>query len=389
MKYPLVSSSFNKDEITQMKNVIKSDFFSMGPKVKKFEKITANYFGSKYCVMVNSGSSANLIALSAVLLSDKYNLNKGDEVIVPSLSWSTTYSPLFYLGLVPRYVDISLDTLNISINKLEKSITKKTRAIFIVNITGNPNYFDKVSKLCKKKNILFFEDNCESMGAKYNKQFCGTFGLFGTMSTFFSHHISTMEGGIVLTDSKNLYDIMLSIRSHGWTRHLDNQSTIHKKSKNEFDEMFNFILPGFNLRPIEMEGAIGISQMKKLNSFLIQRRKNAKYFLKKSKEYNQYFKVQQEVGNSSWFSFTIILCGYFEGKRSKILKKLKDNSIETRPICGGNFTKTKAAKYLGGNYKSRMPNTEYVHNNGFFIGNTHNNLSREIDYFFEIIDSLK
>ena len=127
----------------------------MGPKVKNFEKITANYFDSKYCIMVNSGSSANLIALSAVLLSDKYNLKKGDEVIVPSLSWSTTYSPLFYLGLVPKYVDICLDTLNISVQKLEKSITKKTRAIFVVNITGNPNYFDKISKLCKKKNIIF------------------------------------------------------------------------------------------------------------------------------------------------------------------------------------------------------------------------------------------
>ena len=151
MKYPLVSSSFNKDDIAQMQDVIKSDFFSMGPKVKKFEKISASYFGSKYCVMVNSGSSANLIALSAVLLSEKYNLTKGDEVIVPSLSWSTTYSPLFYLGLLPKYVDINLDTLNISIDKLEKSITKKTKAIFVVNITGNPNFFDKISKLCKKK----------------------------------------------------------------------------------------------------------------------------------------------------------------------------------------------------------------------------------------------
>ena len=166
MKYPLVSSSFNKDEIIQMKNVIKSDFFSMGPKVKNFEKITANYFDSKYCIMVNSGSSANLIALSAVLLSDKYNLKKGDEVIVPSLSWSATYSPLFYLGLVPKYVDICLDTLNISVQKLEKSITKKTRAIFVVNITGNPNYFDK-----KPSNDTTSDSNKKSFKFKGKKKF--------------------------------------------------------------------------------------------------------------------------------------------------------------------------------------------------------------------------
>jgi len=161
--------------------------------------------------MVNSGSSANLIAVNSLILSEDYDLNMGDEVIVPAVSWATTYTVLHQVGLKLRFVDIDIETLNIDLEKVEKAITPKTKAIFCVNLLGNPNDFDKLKKICKEHNLILIEDNCESMGSRYNNKFTGTFGVVGTFSTFFSHHMSTMEGGMVLTDDKNLKDIMKSI----------------------------------------------------------------------------------------------------------------------------------------------------------------------------------
>lgn len=385
MKYNLVRSTFDKQEIDSMKRVIKSDMYSMGKNVEEFEKQTAKYFKSKYCVMVNSGSSANLIGLAASILDNNVNLNRGDEILVTSLSWSTTYSPFYYLNLKPRYIDIDIDTLNIDVDKIESNISKKTKAIFIVNITGNPNEFSKIKKIAKKYNLLIFEDNCESMGAKYMGKYCGTFGLFGTMSSFFSHHICTIEGGLVLTNSRTLYEIMLSIRSHGWTRHLPKKSYIYKSKKDPFSELFNFILPGFNIRPIEFEGAIGKIQLKKLDSFVKQRSKNAILFKKLFKD-SKYLKIQREIGQSSWFSFTLICVGKLKNKRNLLIKYLDQNNIETRPICGGDFTISPSAKYLGGNYKSRMKNSSYITDNGFFVGNSHINLEKELKYLKKKID---
>ncbi len=385
MKYNLVRSTFDKQEIDSMQRVIKSDMYSMGKNVKEFEIQTAKYFKSKYCVMVNSGSSANLIGLAASILDNNVDLNKGDEILVTSLSWSTTYSPFYYLNLKPRYIDINIDTLNIDVDKIESNISKKTKAIFIVNITGNPNEFSKIKKIAKKYNLLIFEDNCESMGAKYKGKYCGTFGLFGTMSSFFSHHICTIEGGLVLTNSRTLYEIMLSIRSHGWTRQLPKKSYIYKSKKDHFSELFNFILPGFNIRPIEFEGAIGKIQLRKLDSFVKQRSKNAILFKKLFKD-SKYLKIQKEIGQSSWFSFTLICIGELENKRNLLIRYLDQNNIETRPICGGDFTISPSAKYLGGNYKSKMKNSSYITDNGFFVGNSHIDLAKELKYLKKKID---
>jgi len=385
MNYKLVSSTFDDKEIKSINEVIKSDMYSMGKNVSKFEDQCSKYFKSKYCVMVNSGSSANLIALSAAVLSENIDINKGDEIIVTSLSWSTTYSPFYYLNLKPKYVDIDIETLNIDIKKIESSITRKTKAIFLVNITGNPNEFDEIKLIAKKNNLIIFEDNCESMGAKYKKKYCGTFGLFGTMSTFFSHHMCTIEGGIVLTNNREFYETMLSIRAHGWTRNLPKNSIIHKKKGKDFDELFNFILPGFNIRPIEFEGAIGQVQLKKLGGFVKNRIRNSKIFYNTFKKYEDFI-LQKQIEESSWFSFTIICKGKLENKREQLIKFLNDNKIETRPICGGDFTKSLAAKYLGGNYKTKMRNAEYVTKNGFFVGNTHKLLNNEIKYLKIKID---
>jgi len=365
-KYQLSDDTWGKEEINAILEVITSNKFTMGDRVKAFEKAFSEYFGSKYAVMVNSGSSANLILFSALVLSGK--INKGDEIIVPAVSWSTTYFPLIQNGLKIKFVDIDRETLNIDISKLEKAISKNTKAIFAVNLLGNPNNFELLFDICQKYNLLLIEDNCEALGAKYNNKYTGTFGIAGSFSFFYSHHICTMEGGMVVTDDKELYEYMLSLRAHGWTRNLPKDSKIYQKNSDEFYELFNFILPGYNLRPLEIEAAIGIEQLKKVDKIIENRRKNAEYF-KKRLDNMQIYDAQKEVGESSWFGFPIILKEKYQGKRDLVVNFLKEKEIEVRPIVAGNFLRNPVIKYLDYEISGDVKNSDYIHDNGFFVGN--------------------
>ena len=380
MKYNLASSSWDHKEIDAMNRVIDSGFYTMGKNVEKFETVFSSFFGSKYALMVNSGSSANLLSVAALFFLKNNPLKRGDEVIVPSVSWSTTYAPLQQYGLKVKFVDISLDTLNFDIDKLRAAITDKTRVIFAVNILGNPNDFLKINNIIKNKNIYLLEDNCESMGAKYESQFTGTFGIAGTFSSFFSHHISTMEGGMILTDNYDLYNIMLSLRAHGWTRNLKDDNPLHTKSDNKFYESFNFILPGYNLRPLELSGAIGIEQIKKLPKLIEVRRRNAELF-KGLFEKNEKIIIQKEIGNSSWFGFSLIINEHLTSiKRHKIIIELEKAGIETRPIVSGNFLKNKVLKFFDYEVFGDLTNSEFLDRNGFFVGNHHYDLTSELKH---------
>ena len=212
-KYSLATSTWDNCEIEAINKVIKSDFFSMGKYVQEFESNFASYVGSKYCVMVSSGSAANLIMTAALFYMKHSNLKRGDEVIVPAVSWSTSYFPLYQYGLKLKFVDVDLETLNYDLKALESAISENTKLILAVNLLGNPNDFSKIENLISNKDIILIEDNCESMGAKFNGKHCGTHGLMGTYSTFFSHHMATMEGGMVVTDSEELFHILLSLIS--------------------------------------------------------------------------------------------------------------------------------------------------------------------------------
>ena len=205
MKYELTSSTFGASEKEAMLNVINSDMFTMGINVKEFEDLFANYFGRKYATMVNSGSSANLIAVASLFYRERNSLKRGDEVIVPCISWATTFYPLYQYGLRLKFVDVDLETLDYDINELKKAVSPDTKMIVAVSVLGNPCSFDEITNICDENDIILFEDNCESMGAEFNGKYTGTFGLIGTFSTFFSHHISTMEGGIILTDDFEIY----------------------------------------------------------------------------------------------------------------------------------------------------------------------------------------
>ena len=384
--YSLASSTWDKKEYQAIQSVIDSDMYSMGKCVAQYEQNFAEYFGAKYCVMTSSGSTANLIMIAALFFRKNNPLKKGDEIIVPAVSWSTTYFPLQQYGLKVKFVDIDLNTLNMDLDQLAHAITDKTKAILAVNLLGNPNNFNKINELIGNRDIILLEDNCESMGAVFEGQQAGTFGLMGTFSSFYSHHIATMEGGCVITDDEELYHILLCLRAHGWTRNLPKFNHITgEKSDNFFDESFKFVLPGYNVRPLEMSGAIGIEQLKKLPAFIEQRRNNAMYFQEKFNK-NPYFILQQEMGKSSWFGFSLIIKPDSGIERSDVVQKLTENKIECRPIVTGNFLKNdRVLQFFDYEVFGTMENADYLDKNGLFVGNHQIDLTKEIDLLYEVL----
>ena len=379
-KFPLSYDSWDHEEKEAIYEVVKDGFFTMGKKVKKFEEEFSNYVGSRYSVMVNSGSSANLLMVASLFYTKdcKIKLKRGDEVIVPAVSWSTSYYPLYQYGLKIKFVDIDLETLNYDLEKLKSAVTKKTKVILAVNLLGNPNDFKEIKKIIENKDISIIEDNCESLGAEFQNQKTGTIGLLGTFSFFFSHHISTMEGGMVVTDNEELYHILLSLRAHGWTRNLPEDNLIAKKSKNSFDESFRFVLPGYNLRPLEMSGAIGCIQIKKFPNFLVQRKKNAENFLNKMKNYDDIF-TQKETGSSSWFGFSMIIKPGSKRTRDNLVNTLSDIGFECRPIVAGNFVKNNVVNYFNFEVNDSLKNANWIDENGLFIGNHHVDMKAALD----------
>lgn len=382
--YPIASSTWDEKELKAIQEVIKSDCFTMGEKVAEFEKAFANFVGSKYALMVSSGSAANLIATAALFYTKTPKLKRGDEVIVPALSWSTTYYPLYQYGLKLKFVDVDLQTLNYDLNALKQAISKKTKMIMLVNLLGNPNDFDVIKEFIQDKDILLLEDNCESMGAEYKGKQAGTFGIMGTFSTFYSHHMATMEGGFVVSDDEELYHILLCLRAHGWTRNLPKNNVLVEKSEDYFSESFRFILPGYNVRPVEMSGAIGIEQLKKLPNFLKYRRENAKKFYEFFDNHPDFI-IQKEIGLSSWFGFSLIIKETSKLKREDVLEKLNANGIDYRPICAGDFTQNEVIKYFDYEIFGELKNAKYLHKNGFFVGNHQVDISEQLHLLHKAI----
>ena len=379
--FPLATSSWDQAEYDALSRVIESDQFSMGSEVRAFEDQFARQFGSKYAVMTNSGSSANLLIMAALRYTknDKINIPKGAEIIVPAVSWSTTYYPLQQYGLKLKFVDIDLNTLNYDLTALSQAVTDQTRAIMVVNLLGNPNDFDVINNIIDGREIVMIEDNCESMGATFNDREAGTFGIAGSFSGFFSHHISTMEGGICVTDDEELYHVMLSIRAHGWTRNLPKFNKVTgEKSDDPFEESFRFVLPGYNLRPLEMSGALGREQLKKLPSLIKGRRKNGKLVQQKLRDHPR-FMIQQEIGNSSWFGFSLVLRDPTTGSRQQLVKELVDAGFEVRPIVTGNFAKNEVLKYFNYTVHAELRNSDYIDTHGLFIGNHHYGIETAVD----------
>ncbi|MCZ4255664.1 DegT/DnrJ/EryC1/StrS family aminotransferase [Sulfitobacter sp. G21635-S1] len=371
--YPLATSSWDDAEYAAIDRVIKSDMFSMGPEVRAYEEEFADLFGSKFAVMVNSGSSANLLMTAALFYTRNaaLKLSRGDEVIVPAVSWSTTYYPLSQYGLRLKFVDIDRETLNYDLDALEAAITDKTRALMVVNLLGNPNDFARLKALTEPRGIVMIEDNCESMGATFDGKQAGTFGVMGSYSSFFSHHISTMEGGMVVTDDEELYHVMLSLRAHGWTRNLPKFNHVTgEKSDDPFEESFRFVLPGYNLRPLEMSGALGREQIRKLPGLVEGRQANGA-LLQEALEGHPRFMIQREIGKSSWFGFSLVLREEHAGTRAQLVRELGEKGFECRPIVAGNFAKNEVMQHIDHEIHGVLANADYIDANGLFVGNHH------------------
>jgi len=372
-KFPLATASWGKEEIDAMQRVVASGMFTMGANVKAFENDFAAFVGSKYCVMVNSGSSANLLIVAALFYTKnpELKLKRGDEVIVPAVSWSTTYYPLYQYGLRIKFVDIDLHTLNYDLAQLQQAVTDKTRAIMAVNLLGNPNDFGQIRDIIGARKIVLIEDNCESMGATYRGKQAGTFGVMGSYSSFFSHHISTMEGGLVVTDDEELHHILLSLRAHGWTRNLPKHNLVcGEKSDDPFEESWRFVLPGYNVRPLELEGALGVEQVKRLPTLVEERRKNGK-LLQAALSNHPDIIIQQEIGESSWFGFSLVIRPGSKLTRKALVAKLNELGFECRPIVAGNFAKNEVVKYFDSEVHGTLNNAAHIDQNGLFVGNHH------------------
>lgn len=370
-QYPLATATWDEAEYAAMQRVIDSGMFTMGPNVAAFEQRFAEYVGSRHAVMVNSGSSANLLMVAALFFTKEFSLKPGDEVIVPAVSWSTTYYPLHQYGLKLRFVDIDLETLNYDLDKLSASLTDRTRLIMVVNLLGNPNDFDRINAMVAGRRIHIIEDNCESMGAEYKGRKAGTFGVMGSFSSFFSHHISTMEGGLVVTDDEELCHILLSLRAHGWTRNLPKFNRVcGEKGDDPFKESFRFILPGYNVRPLELSGAIGLEQVQKLPAMIAERRRNGQMLQQMMADHPDLM-IQKEIGQSSWFGFSLVIRPGSSWTRARLIDRLNGAGFECRPIVAGNFARNEVMKYFDADIAGNLDAADHIDAFGLFVGNHH------------------
>jgi len=387
----LHEATFGAEEIFAATEVMMSTNVTMGNKVLNFENEFSSKFNIKNSIMNNSGSSANLLAVAALCnLEFKNHMHPGDEVIVPALSWSTTVWPLIQHGLVPVIVDINPNTLNIDVDLIEKSITKKTRAIMPVHCYGNPCDLRTLLEICKKNNLFLIEDSCESLGAKYEDKYIGTFGDVGTYSFYFSHHMTTFEGGISISNNDELSEIMRTLRAHGWLREVHNKDTVKKYAKEypEFDPRFLFSNIGYNLRPTEMAGVVGSIQLKKLDQFVESRRSSADYLKKLFLKYNDLFEIQHETKNAyhSWFGFPITIKEKANFSVNKIRKFFTENKIETRPIICGNISKQPAIKKYNHRVSGDLQYSNNIMNNGFAIACHQSLCAESLDYIEAVLN---
>lgn len=388
LNYGLSSDTWDDREIKALNRVIESGRYTMGPEVKEYERQFANFMGTKHAVMTNSGSSANLIMLTALLMHPKFNTDvKGGRpnIIVPAVSWSTTYFPVHQNGFDLKFVDVNPFTYNLDVQTVEKNIDSNTIGVFAVNLLGNPCPLDDLKKLCDNYDLVLLEDNCESLGAKLNGKQCATFGKMGTFSFFFSHHLQTMEGGMVVTDDDDLYEYLLPLRAHGWIRDLPEQNSLLNKTGDDFEDSFKFVLPGYTVRPLEMSGAVGQVQLQKWPKMLEMRRKNAKVAQECLNSVNM--NLQIETGTSSWFGFGLTCVGALEGRRREVIDMLQKNGVECRPIVAGNFMRNPVIDHLN-HIKTECPNADYIHDNGFFIGNDSVDLKSKIESVGRLIEDI-
>ena len=375
--YPLASDNWDTRETDALHRVIDSNRFTMGPEVKDFESQLAQFHGVKNAVMTNSGSSANLLMIAA--LCERGDIKPGDEVIVPAVSWSTTYFPLYQYGITMVFVDVDKFG-NIDPQRAVDALTSKTRAILAVNLLGFAAPLKELKDICDQRGIHLLEDNCESFGATHQDRITGTWGTMGTLSFFYSHHITTMEGGCVLTNDNELADYLRILRAHGWVRDTEHNTLWHKTG-DAFEDSFRFVLPGYCVRPLELSAAVGKVQLEKWPEQRAGRLRNAKTWSQtiahpsiETPDYDE---------SSTWFGFPV-LCTSGVARR-ELLERCRSEGIESRPIVAGNFVNQPVIRRMPHRVHGALTNSERIDKTGLFFGNDSRDLTAQITRLGELL----
>ena len=370
LKWPLMHQAIEKSDLSAISKYLKkgsSIKLTHGPYVKKFEKEWSKWLGVKYSVMVNSGASANDISMKIV--KEKYG---NGEVIVPPLTWVSDISSVMNSGLTPVFVDIDAKTLGISTDAILAAVTPRTRAVFITHVLGLNALSTKLLTELKKKKIALIEDVCESHGAKFKNKKVGTFGLLSNFSFYYAHHMTTIEGGMISTNSKEIYDMARSMRSHGLLREIEDLN-VRKQTTKKYPDLnseFIFLYPAYNMRPTEIGGILGLSQLKRLSKNIQRRNTNFVYFLSLL-DANKY-QTDLVLQGQSNYALIVILKKSNMNQRNKVERTLFKNGIEFRRGLsgGGNQLRQPYLKKIAEIYNlNEFPNTEHIHNYSWYIGN--------------------
>lgn len=379
IRIPLVKDTINEEDINYLIEWLKTNpRLTKGEKTVEFEEKWSKWLGVKYSVFINSGSSANLAMIYALMLSKRL---KNNNIIVPSVSWVTTVSPVIQLGLNPILCECDKDTLGIDVEYFENLCKKHNpSALIMVHVLGFPNKMKEIMEICNKYGVILLEDSCESVGSTYDGIKTGNFGDMSTFSFYFGHHMSCIEGGMICTNDKESHNLLLSIRSHGWSRDLDLDKQQELKSEykiSDFKSLYTFFYPGFNLRSTDLQAYIGIKQLEKLDKNNIIRNQNFKIYEENIK--NPYWKIK-ELDNTwvSNFAYPII-----RPDVEILAKKLKDNGIECRPLVCGSIGKQPFWKDLYG--EQSFDFTDKVDSYGLYVPNNHQITRDEILCICDII----
>lgn len=366
-RVPLAAPSYGDEEIDEVLDTLRSRKVTMGEKVRKFEEEWSKYIGTKYALMVNSGSSANLLA--HVVLSNpslENHITPNSEIITPAVTWATTAFPIVNIGARPVFVDVDLDTFTMKIDEAEKALSKDTSAVTFVHLLGNPCDMDQLTSFAKENELILIEDACNAHGGEYKGKKCGAFGEIGTFSFYFSHIISTIEGGMITTNDERYYELAKAMRVFGWSRELKNEDIIANKYP-YIDKRFLFAYMGYNFRPMEIQGAFGIHQIKRLDNFVRIRQDNARYWLDELKKYERFFLLPKTTkgGNHVWHHFPLTIKPDAPFDRAQIIEFLDRKGIETRQISAGNITEQPVFKYMNARKVGDLPNARLIMRNSF------------------------
>tara|TARA_B100000941_G_scaffold99551_1_gene69520 strand:+ start:334 stop:1620 length:1287 start_codon:yes stop_codon:yes gene_type:complete len=388
---PVSGKVIDKEDIAYLVDSSLDAWFTSGRYTSEFEKSISKYLGTRHCLFVNSGSSANLLAVTA--LKQFYNLKDGDEIITSAVGFPTTVNPIIQNNLVPVLIDAEMDTYNIDVSLIEKSINDRTKGIVIAHTLGNPFELETILSLCEKYDLFLMEDNCDSFGSTYNGQFTGTFGDISTLSFYPAHHITTGEGGAVITNKPKLKKLLESLRDWGRDCYCPpgEDNTCKKRYEWQlgdlpygYDHKYIYSNIGYNLKSSDMQAALGVSQIKKLPEFVEKRKNNFNFLYNKFSELDDFILPKKsDKSDPSWFGFPLTISENSKINRVDLLRFYEERRIGTRLLFGGNLSLQPAYQNTKFNIPGPLTKSEHIMNNTFWLG-VYPGLNEEmLSYVFE------